>query len=426
MLTINFENLHKISTHHGLTIGEIEKEFLLIEKFNDNIKEKKQGFLNLPDDDTLNKIESYTLTQKTKYNKIIVLGIGGSALGTSFLKQSLTHLFKPTHPTLEILDNIDPTLIKELTETLDLKTTLFIVVSKSGTTPETISQYFYFQSLIKKANLTEKEHFIFITDKEKGFLNKINKNKEITTFTIPKNTGGRFSILTPVSLVPSSFININIRNLIKGAEKQIKTITQTDTNNTSFLLATISYLLYKKHKTINTLMPYSQKLIKFTEWYKQLLSESIGKKYDNEENKVNIGITPLNTVGATDQHSILQLFNEGPNDKLITLIKIKETNNDIEIPMPYDEEELNYLKNTTFKKLLDTEMKGVEEALTKNGRPNITITLEKLDEENLGELIILFETMIAYLGEFFNINAFNQPGVELSKQITKKLLLNQQ
>jgi len=170
-------------------------------------------------------------------------------------------------------------------------------------------------------------------------------------------------------------------------------------------------------------MPYAQKLYSFADWYCQLLAESIGKKLNNDKKEIFVGLTPVKSLGVTDQHSQLQLYNEGPFDKLIIFLEVENFGQEITIPNVYPEKkEFQFLKNISFKKLLQTEKKATEQALTKNNRPNITIKIPELNEENLGSLFMLFEASIAFLGEFFNINAFDQPGVELGKILTKEML----
>ena len=325
---------------------------------------------------------------------------------------------------LHVLDNIDPALVTEVQDVIQLERTLFIVVTKSGGTPETLSQYMYFRNLCNNANLEAKDHFVFITDPEKGFLRKVANEEGIITFDVPPNVGGRFSVLTAVGLLPAKLIGIDIEELLEGARDMRDAFkSENGDENTPFKLATIQYLLYKKGKSMNVLTPYAQKLIRLSDWDRQLLAESVGKKKNNDGETVNVGITPVNALGATDQHSQSQLYNEGPNDKLHLFIKVNNMGMDVAIPMIYSEEEsLQYLKDISFNKLIHTEMEGTVGALTKNDRPSVTLEVEEVNARALGELFLLFEGATAFLGEFFNINAFDQPGVELSKNITKQLL----
>lgn len=423
MLALHIKNLQKIDQKHGLNFAELETVKKLLPTYLTKIHTHKQGFYDIVDDlQTVEQIKNFAKINSKKYKEFVVLGIGGSALGPICLQQSLTHLFKVQK--LRVIDNIDPIMIQELEETINFKETLFIVITKSGGTPETLAQYFYFQKKITEKNLNPKDHFVFVTDPEKGLLRQIARDQGITTFDVPENVGGRFSVLTPVGLLPAALLGINIDNILEGARKQKQLfLSNNPEENIAFKLASVQYLLSKKGKSINVMMPYSQKLIRFADWYRQLLAESIGKKEDNNGNLVHTGITPINALGATDQHSQSQLYNEGPNDKLIMFIEVEDFGADMEIPIAKTHSsELDFLENVTFKKLFQTEKHGTEEAYTKNNRPNITIKINAVNEEALGELFMLLEGSIAFLGEFFNINAFDQPGVELSKNLTKQLL----
>ncbi len=399
MIKLNTKNIPKIANK--------DKS---LKTYLKRIHKREQGFYACIDDkEILTDIKKFAKSVKGKYEHIIVLGIGGSALGTICLQQSLGHLFKQTTPALHIIDNIDPTLIRELEETIALKKTLFIVATKSGTTPETMGQYLYFRKKIESARLKANKHFVFITDPEKGHLREAANLEGIPAFPIPQNVGGRFSVLTAIGLLPAALIGLNIDQLIKGAkEGRDNFLSENPKKNLAFQLASIQHSLLKKGKFITVLMPYAQKLAHLSDWYAQLLAESIGK-----EGK---GLTPISALGATDQHSQLQLYNDGPNDKLFIFIEVEDLGPQIHIPNPLH-------KKFTFNRLLDIERKATTSALTKNGRPNLTLTIPKTTPQTLGELFLLFEGSVAFLGEFFSINAFDQPGVELSKKLTKQAIL---
>ncbi len=424
MLTLNTNSLQTIDQNHGLTTEEINETGNKISSYLEKIHAHKQGFYDILDDEeTIEKVKSFAKAAKDKYEHIIVFGIGGSSLGTICLQQSLTHLFKSKK--LHVIDNIDPIMIKEMEDIIDYNKTLFIIITKSGGTPETLSEYFYIREKCNEAGLDPKEHFVFITDPKKGLLREIANEENIPSFEIPENVGGRFSVLTPVGLLPAALMGLEIDQLITGAKTmRQKFLDKNIENNAPFRLATMQYLLEKKGKTLNVLMPYSQKLIRLSDWYRQLLAESIGKRHDNDGKEVFTGLTPINALGVTDQHSQAQLYNEGPNDKFFIFIDVKDFGTDMEIPnLKPQSPTVDFLQNVSFRKLMHTEKKGSEQALTKNDRPNITITVDSVSEETLGEVFMLFEASIAFLGEFYNIDAFNQPGVELSKNLTKELLL---
>jgi len=444
--------LGKISQAHGLAKNEMEAMAASLPEFLKKIKGRGQGFYEVLDDTkTADSIEVFAKKTSGRYEKIVVLGIGGSALGTKCLQQALLPLFETweknagrrmqgsalrfagemqegelTPLSLRewcvVADNIDPSLLRDLDATLNLEKTLFIVVSKSGDTIETLAQYFYFQKRVQDAGLHEAAHFVFITDADKGLLREIAaKNPNIQTFEVPKNVGGRFSVLTPVSLVPAALMGLDIQKLLHGAQMMRDVFLNLDAEkNLCFQLATLQYLLGQKGKTINVFMPYSSHLIGFTEWVTQLLAESIGKALNEKGERVNVGLTPLRAVGATDQHAQSQLFHEGPNDKLIVFFEIENFGEPLAIPNPYpDHPAVSFLKNATFDQLLKTEKQGTEQSLIECDRPNITIRLNRLDEAALGGLLMLFEGATAFLAEFYGINAFDQPGVERSKQLMR-------
>ncbi len=424
MLTLLLKNLE--ATYGNDFLNEDEK----IMSYLDNIQHQNLGFYSVIDEkETVKKIMNEAQKRQGHYKNIVVLGIGGSALGTICLNQSLTPLFNGSahsqkFPQLIVIDNIDPTLIEELEHSIALSETLFIVVTKSGNTPETLAQFLYFMDKIKKANREVEKHFIAISEQKNSPLVKIAEKENIPLYTMPENVGGRFSVLTSVGLLPAALIGIDIEKLITGAQNMRNAfLNKNFEQNLPFQLALIQYRLYQKGIKLNVLMPYAQKLIRLADWYRQLLAESIGKKYDRSGQEVYVGITPINALGVTDQHSQSQLYNEGPNDKLHLFLSVKNLKRDLPIPpLPKELPELQYLDHITFGKLLKTEMEGTAQALTKNGRPNLTIEIDEINEYTLGELFMFFEGATAFLGEFFNINAFDQPGVELSKNITRELL----
>ncbi len=430
MIKIDLTNIFNVGKH-GLTQAEFAFAKKNLTSYLAKIDKQGQGFYSVIDDAKMPaKIEKFARAQKGKFTSIIVLGIGGSALGTICLAQSLQHLYeneltKRKFPKLYVLDNIDPVMMKEILDVVDLKKTLCIVVTKSGGTPETLSQYFYFRKLTDGKKLDARKHFVFITDPKVGLLRKIANEEGITTFNVPENVGGRFSVFTAVGLLPAALIGIDIKKLLAGARAMRgQFLNKNFSKNLPFQLATAQYQLAEKGKTINVMMPYAQKLIRFADWFRQLLAESIGKAKNNRGAIVNVGITPINALGVTDQHSQNQLYNEGPNDKLFLFVRVKKLGQSVVIPLLSSDAAVSYLKGATFNKLIDVEYQGTAQALTHNKRPNLSITIDAIDEFYLGQLFMLFEGATAFLGEWFNVNAFDQPGVELSKNLTKKFLLS--
>lgn len=417
MLTLDFANLGKDS--HALEALEGR-----IPSYLKAICARGQGFYDLPE---AKGVIEFGKMAEGKFNSVVVLGIGGSALGTICLHDSLKPLFarertNSSGPRLYVVDNIDPSLIAGVEALIDLATTLFVVVTKSGGTPETLAHYFYFREQCRAHGLKEKEHFLFITDPSKGFLRRMmtddseTSRDDFLTFPVPENVGGRFSVLTPVGLVPAVLSGLDVDKLLAGARAmRDRFLSENFEENLPFQLATAQFLA---DKPMHVLFPYSQRLIKFADWYRQLLAESLGKRAD-------VGLTPISALGATDQHSQLQLYSDGPDDKFFMFVGVEDSGPDVVIPAP-DDPDVAYLKGVTFGELFKTEMNGTVQALAEKGRPSITITISRVKEETLGALFMLMEASVAFLGEFYGIDAFNQPGVERSKILTREFLTSRQ
>jgi len=431
MIKIDFDNLFLQDTANGVQKDDFTIKSEIIGEYLNKIHDRKQGFYKTIDNkEIIDEINQYHEEIEGKYDDIVVLGIGGSALGTICLKQSLKYIHEDMlcsekGPKLHVLDNIDPDLIGQIDGAIDYEKTLFIVISKSGGTVETLSQFFYFRKKFEDKNLDFTKNFVFVTDAKVGHLREIADTEGVKSFVVPDNVGGRFSVLTSVGLLPARLIGIDIEALIKGAQKMRDVfLTEDFEQNLPFKIAYAQYLLAKKNKNITVLMPYSQRLIRFADWHIQLLAESIGKAKNDNGEIVNIGLTPVKALGVTDQHSQNQLFNEGPNDKFFIFVEVLKHKNEIEIP-GYGLEGLEYLEGVTFNKLMNTELKAAIYSLTQNNRPNIKISVSEINEEIMGGLFMLFEASIAFLGELFEINAFNQPGVELTKKLAKDFLKNE-
>ncbi len=388
----------------------------IIKKIKQESKKEEIGWPNLPfEEEEIREISKFTKTERKKWKNILLLGIGGSALGTAAIQEALQ---KSETKNLIILDNVDPDFFTQKLADLNWEKTLVIVISKSGTTPETMAQFYLIEEILKhEIKKGYQNQIIAITDDKEGELKKIAENKNYKQFVIPKNVGGRFSVLSSVGLVPAALLGADISSLCEGARTMQEDCFKEDLReNPAALLAVSAYLMdRKKGKRKQVFLPYSNQLTGFTEWYAQLLSESIGK---NEET----GLTPIKALGTTDQHSQLQLWSEGPNDKVFTFLEIENFQNNI--PLPYFENKaLDYLSGKSLNELIRAAKQGTELALAKKSRPNQTISIPKLNESSLGQLFYLFEMQIAILGKLYEINPYNQPGVELGKKITKKIML---
>lgn len=419
MFKINYSGVMSsaIGDGNGLTDREVKYYAESFESiYKDFIIDKNNyGFVKILDDpDVIKKSRDFYNNNK-HFKNIVVLGIGGSALG---LKAILNlYSFSKIERNFYILDNIDPSYLKHIFEKIDLSQSLFFVISKSGETVETLSQFLYAYSVVKKNNLDPKKHFIFITDPEKGFLRDISKKEGIITFDVPKDLGGRFSVLSYVGLLPAFFIGEDISEIIEGTKVIDKNFLET------CLFSNILYLLnVRRGKSNVVFFHYGDRLEKFCQWFSQLWAESLGKKFGNNGEILMTGQTPIVAKGVTDQHSQLQLYLEGPKDKVIIMIKSNDKVN-LNIPEVFTEyDSVKYLSGKSFDILFDAEFKGTYGALIKESVPTISIEIEELNLKTLGALFYFFELATAYSGKLYNINPFDQPGVEIGKRIAFSIL----
>ncbi len=367
-----------------------------------------------------------TTIQSGKYDNAVILGIGGSALGPQALAQALlspvwNELNKEERKgglKLYFIDNVDPEWTSGILSHLNLERTLFITITKSGGTAETISAFLWVRdALIKKLGAEWKNNLLLITDPAKGTLRAFADREGVQNFPIASNIGGRFSVFSAVGMVPIALTGIQIEKFRSTLEKAYKELVQGSTaeNNIAVQLATtLVHAEQKLGRRINPLMPYSSHLARISDWYVQLVAESLGKN-------PQVGPTPVKAVGATDQHSQLQLFAEGPADKIIFFLKVAEFKNNFDIPTE-PVEGFTDLAGESMKRLIHAEGEGTAKALAKKGVPSLTVELSKVDEENLAYLLYAFELMTAISGALLGIDPFNQPGVELSKKYTYALL----
>jgi glucose-6-phosphate isomerase len=390
------------------------------------------GFLELPADEALHEQSTdFAAKARGKFDDVVVLGIGGSALGpialrTALLAPSWNALSKEERggqPRMHVLDNVDPHTISSLLGRLSLDRTLFVVTSKSGGTAETMSQYLIVREKLQQAGAAAKEHIVFVTDPKRGALREIANREGIPALDIPSAVGGRFSILTPVGILPAALVGIDTAQLLAGA-RDIAGRCTTDVlaQNPAGVFATLQYLADTKlGRHIQVLMPYSDRLRDLADWFVQLWAESLGKH--RAASDPGVGPTPLGALGATDQHSKVQLFMEGPPDKTVTFIAVEEVGVDMTIPRLHsDVKELGYLGGHRLGELLSIEQRATAGALARRGRPNMTMHVDRVDAWHVGALFMILEIATIYAGELYGVNPLDQPGVELGKQFTYAML----
>ena len=380
------------------------------------------GFLDLPymSEEEINGYITLGNTISKKYSDMVVLGIGGSALGIKMLKNTfLDSVNKKSKCNVRVCDNIDSDTFITMLNNLNLKKTMFNVVTKSGSTSETLAQMMIVISRMKRKKIDISKHIVITTTKDNALYNFAIENN-IPTCLIPESVGGRFSVLSSVGLLPAVVMGIDIVKLLKGARAGIENAKLTNEKNIAFTSAFINYTYLTKGRTNLVTMPYSDRLALVPEFFAQLWGESLGKKYNLKGEEVHAGQTPIKSLGVTDQHSQLQLYSEGIDDKVIMFMTVNKCEYDEVIDGDIDL--AKHLKGTTLKGLLDYEYISTSFSLVEVGRPNYTIDIDKISEESIGELIVFMEMMTAFMGSMLKVNAFDQPGVELSKIYTKGCL----
>lgn len=384
---------------HGLLREELEGEIARTGEICRALPEF--GFRKLPfARDVAERIVRFA--QGMRPRNFVQIGIGGSALGATALASALR---SPSAPRYFALDNVDPEETQELLSRLDPRETVYHVVTKSGETTETIAAF------LLALERADPSRFV-VTTGAKGFLRKFARERGVPTFDVPEDVGGRYSVLSPVGLVPAAFLGIDVTALLQGAAAADEACRRPEPErNPAYLIAAIPYLLdTKKGKRIHVMMPYARALRDVADWWKQLWAESLGKS-------PSVGPTPVVALGATDQHSQIQLFNEGPNDKFVLFVAPERFRSDPTIPALFPGEgSCSYLEGKKLSTVMHALRRGTEEALTADRRPNATVSIPEVNARTFGALLHTFETATAIAGTLYGVNPFDQPGVEAGKR----------
>lgn len=431
MLKFDFSLAFQETLETGLSFSELTASSADAVSALESVLESDPAFLRiLSETSTIDQVEQHR-SWLSGFDDFVVVGIGGSALGNAAIHSALKPLNwnSPTYDRkglcrMFILDNVDPDLVGSLLEEINPGKTVFNVISKSGTTAEPMANYLILRDYLRKNGLEAKKHFIFTTDPEEGTLRKISEEEGIRRLPIPPRLGGRFSVLSTVGMLSALSEGIDIQKLHEGARNGLERYTRNDFKSNPMLVNTLLHYLYlrKKHD-ISVMMPYSNRLYLIADWYRQLWAESLGKKFDINGKTVNVGQTPIKALGAVDQHSQIQLYNEGPKDKIVTFLKVLDFSNDFKIPLTHsDIDSVSYLGGKSLSELLNSELEGTALALCENGVPGLTISFPTIDEFHIGEFIVFYELMTATMGTLMKIDPYVQPGVELGKKITYALM----
>ena len=434
-MRLDFSNMMSdfVGENRGITRGEIDELVPRALEIAGNIEAKREagewGFYQLPYDmETADKVLQMASLLKGKCDDFVILGIGGSALGGVALFHALCH---PLHnlvsksdrggaPRIFFLDNVDPATFSSVLDLINLERTVFNIITKSGSTIETVSQFLIIHQMITEilGKDSVREHLVITTGVKSGQLRALAEEGGYPLLSIPENVAGRFSVLSPVGLLPAAMSGIDILELLAGARYMDERCrTNQLWQNPAYLSGALHYLAdLRKGLNVAVMMPYSNALIQVAYWFRQLWAESLGKAETTSGELVNVGQTPVVALGVTDQHSQLQLYLEGPFNKLITFLLVENFGETVPIPIqPEQVEGLSYLAGHNLEELMKVEAQATQLALVKAGRSNMSLIIPEVNPFTIGQLLFLLEVQTIFTGGLHDINPMNQPGVEASK-----------
>ena len=420
MADVNFDYKNLVEVEGGIRENELDDIRPGLEEAAKELLEGDLGFMQLPKTDQYAE-DSKNLAEEIRNSgatDFIHAGIGGSALGPMAVQKALNHPYYnqlPDRggPRVHFAENTDPSSLGAIFDVADPENTWVNVVTKSGSTAETMANFLVVRGFLEDAiGDGYREKTVFTTDPEEGFLNEISAREDIKTLQIPQNVGGRFSVLSPVGLLPAAVADIDADALLAGAAQCVDEVNERGADHPAIQGAAMHYLMdTARGRNVRVMMAYADALERTAAWFVQLWAESLGK--DGK------GSTPHGAVGTTDQHSQVQLYMEGPQDKVIEIVQVENHPRDLTMPEAYEDVEgVGYLGGHSMAELLNVECDATQKALTEAGRPNCNITLGNLSAENLGYLFQALEVQTAICGSLYGVNAFNQPGVEAGKNIT--------
>lgn len=442
MITLDYGNALStaVGPAHGLALDEIERAAPEVAAVVARIEQERRAgqhrYRTLPQDRRmLADVSAAVARRRRGIENLVVLGIGGSALGNIALQTALNPAFhnllpagRRRGPRLFVMDNVDPVQFGGLLDLLGptLRKTLFNVISKSGETAETAAQFLVVRDLLarKLGRQAPARHILVTTDAQTGLLRALVERDGYDSLPVPDGVGGRFSVLSAVGLFSAAMCGIDIRKLLAGAARMSRRAAERVVRrNPAAMLALLLHAFYVRGKRLHVMMPYSAELNGLAEWYRQLWAESLGKRLDRGGQVVHVGPTPIRALGATDQHSQVQLYREGPNDKVLIFLEVGKFARDVPVPRGGDAPEaLAYLQGATLGRLLNVEKRATEAALVASQRPCLTIRFPRVDEAAVGEFIMLWEAATTIAGGLLNIDPYDQPAVQLGKEYTFALM----
>jgi len=424
---------------HGISPKQLDELAVsaaaAVRQVNEQRAAGKTRYRDLPyDEKMVARVKAMVKEFAPGCENLVVLGIGGSALGNIALQTALNPYLYNTDPKqrrgprLYVFDNVDPGQFASFLEwiTPQLGNTVFNVISKSGRTAETAMQFLIVRDILLKAMGQDgyRKHLLATTDARSGTLRTIADKEHLRTLEVPDGVGGRFSVLSAVGLFSAAMTGTDIDALLAGARDMDQRCKEEDARkNPAAMNAAINWHYYMRGKPISVMMSYSHALIDFADWYRQLWAESLGKAKDLKGSEVFVGPTPVKALGTTDQHSQVQLYREGPNDKLFTFLEVKSFARSVTSgPTPECAPELSDLASQEMSKLFLAEKLGTEYALTKSNRPCLSVVFDEVSPYTIGQFIYLYEVTTSIAGALFGINTYDQPAVELGKDATLALM----
>jgi glucose-6-phosphate isomerase len=425
MAEVTFDYRNLMEVEGGLRSDELDEARPRLQQAVDELLGSSPGFMRLPKTDEYAEA-SVGVAQEilgSGATDFIHVGIGGSALGPMAIQKALNDPYYNALPAearrgprLHFAENTDPNTLAAILDIADLTGTWVNVVTKSGSTAETMANFLVIRGFLVEAlgDFGYQGRTIATTDPEEGYLKEIADREDLKLLPIPRDVGGRFSVLTPVGLLPAAVTGLDVEALLAGAAQCVDEVNEQGAEHPAVVGAAMHYLMdTARGRNVRVMMPYADALERLAAWFVQLWAESLGK--DGK------GSTPHGAVGTTDQHSQVQLYMQGPQDKVVEIVEVENHPRDLEILKAYEDlDGVAYLGGHTMAELLNVECDATRRALTEAGRPNSTIRLGTVSEENLGYVFQALEVQTAIAGSLYGVNAFDQPGVEAGKQITYK------
>jgi len=425
MLAIDLNSSIAQATGHGISREDIASTGGRIAGILADLRAggRWKGWVDLPlDTEQAEAAARFASGLPREITDAVILGIGGSSLGPLAIHHAARHPFLGPGRRMHFLDNSDPDTVGAILETLDPAATLFVAITKSGSTAETASQLMIAWDRAERGlGARARDHFVFVTDPERGDLRRLARSLDVPSFPVPTEVGGRFSVLSAVGLVPAAIAGVDPLALLEGARRVRRACLESDIlENPAALLAAVAWLLDTRHdRHVHVVLTYSDRLAPVGAWFRQIWAESLGKR---RASGPPAGPTPVDARGATDQHSLLQLLVQGPPDKLVIFLDVR-SRRAVTVPRIFEDlPSFGYLGGQRLADLIASQRRATEMSLALAGTPSMSLTVDDASPGSLGALFYLLEVSTAVAGSLYEVNPYDQPGVEEGKELACGLL----